>query len=44
MNFSGIRKIIIVVLLAILGIVSTGLGISLGFALAMTKNIENHYV
>jgi penicillin-binding protein 1A len=41
MNFSGNRKIILIVLLAILGLVSAGLGTSLGFALAMTRNIQN---
>ncbi|MBI9097631.1 MAG: PBP1A family penicillin-binding protein [Spirochaetaceae bacterium] len=41
MNFSGTRKIIILVLLASLGLVSAGLGVSLGFALAITKNTEN---
>ena len=41
MNFSGTRKIILTILLALLGIVSAGLGISLGFALAMTKNEQN---
>jgi len=41
MNFSGTRKIILIVLLALLGVVSAGLGTSLGFALAMTRNTQN---
>lgn len=41
MNFSGTRKIILIVLLALLGIVSAGLGTSLGFAIAITKNTQN---
>ncbi len=41
MNFSGSRKIILIVLLALLGVVSAGLGTSLGFAMAITKNTQN---
>ena len=41
MNFSGTRKIILMVLVAILGLVSVGLGTSLGFAIAITKNTQN---
>lgn len=41
MNFSGNRKIILFALLALLAIVSAGLGTSLGFALAMTRNTAN---
>ena len=41
MNFSGKRKIILLVLLVVLGIVTAGLGTSMGFAIAMTRNIQN---
>jgi penicillin-binding protein 1A len=41
MNFSGKRKIILIILLALLAIVSAGLGTSLGFALAITRNTQN---
>lgn len=41
MNFTGSRKIILIALLSLLGIVSAGLGISLGFALATTRNTIN---
>ena len=41
MNFSGTRKIILLVLVALLGLVSVGLGTSLGFAIAITRNTQN---
>ncbi len=41
MNFSGIRKIVLIIMLSLLVTISAGLGISLGFALAQTRNIQN---
>ncbi|MBB6479055.1 penicillin-binding protein 1A [Spirochaeta isovalerica] len=41
MNFTGSRKIILIALLSMMGVVSAGLGISLGFALAITRNTIN---
>jgi len=41
MIISGTRKIILISLIGLLGLVSIGLGISLGFAVAITRNIEN---